>query len=401
MYVRSVGFFAPGFRDVDAFAAGSTDPEVTSPREVLPARARRGVSLGARMLADVTHQAVERAGFDASTVRTIYASAFGETEAALVLLAMRHQGDGMLSPARFATSVHNAASGLVSIADGNRAFSTSIAGGPETVAMALLEAAALFHDEPAPVVVAFADEPVPTVLDASLGFPPLAVAFGLSDRSEGALAAIVDLGRRARSATGEAPLPANPIERALPLVRAVLGASAASGPVAVALDDDPATPWTATVAPAAFDRAAPEPLPPLAEVVPHRAPMLLLDAVTRWEERRITCEVVLRDDSPFVEAGRAPATLAIEYMAQCIAAHAGMRGRARGEPVQIGYLIGARDVTLPTEDFRVGDVLRITAAHVWGDERLGSFACTVERGGRGVAGGTLSVYGGRLEEMAR
>jgi predicted hotdog family 3-hydroxylacyl-ACP dehydratase len=407
MYVRSVGFFAPGLRDVDAFAAGQGDPEVTSPRDVLPARARRGVSLVTRMLADVTRQAVERAGFAASSVRTVYASAFGETDAAVALLAMQHQGDGMLSPARFATSVHNTASGLVSIADGNRAFSTAIAGGPDTVAMGLLEAAALFHDEPMPLVVAFADEPVPAVLDARLGFRPLAVAFGLSERAEGALAAVVDLGRRARPSSpdlargpggDEAPTFANPIERALPLVRAVLGAGAAGAPVTVALDGNEANPWTATVAPAAFDPTRSEPLPPLTEVVPHRPPMLLLDQVTRWEPRRIACQVVLRDDSPFVEAGRAPATLAIEYMAQCIAAHVGMRGRASGEPVQIGYLIGARDVTLPTEDFRVGDVLRVTAAHLWGDDRLGSFTCTVERGGRAVAAGTLNVYRGRIEE---
>jgi predicted hotdog family 3-hydroxylacyl-ACP dehydratase len=398
MYVRSVGLFAPGFRDVDAFAADRRDAAVTAPRDVLPPRARRGASLATRMLADVMHQAVERAGFDASAVRTLYGSAFGETDAAVALLAMRHQGDGALSPARFATSVHNTASGLASIAAGNRAFSTALAGGPDTVAMGLLEAGALLHDEPGPLVVAFADEPVPPVLDERLQFPPLAVAFGLTDRPEGALAAIVDLSRSERAA-GDAPLPpaSNPIENALPLLRAILAARDASAPLAAALDGDARRPWTATVTPLALE-PAPEALPPLAEVVPHRPPMLLLDAVTRWEGKRIACRVVLRDDSPFVEAGRAPATLAIEYMAQSIAAHVGLRGRARGEGVQIGYLIGARDVSLPAEDFRVGDVLRVTAAHVWGDERLGSFACVVERGGRAVASGTLSVVRAGAEQ---
>jgi predicted hotdog family 3-hydroxylacyl-ACP dehydratase len=77
----------------------------------------------------------------------------------------------------------------------------------------------------------------------------------------------------------------------------------------------------------------------------------------------------------------------------------GLRGHARGEPVQIGYLIGARDVTLPAEDFRVGDALQVTASHIWGDEALGSFTCAIERGAREVAQGTLNVYRGDVERM--
>ncbi len=399
MYVRSVGFFAPGCRDVEAFASGQRDAAVVAPRDVLPARARRGASLVTRMLADVVTQARSRAGFDATTVRTVYGSAYGETDSAVALLAMRHQGDGVLSPARFSTSVHNTASGLLSIAEGNRAFSTAIAGGPEIVAMSLLEAATLFHSDPGPIVVAFADEPVPAALDAGLSFPPLAVALGLSDDPAGALAAIADVARAPRDATPRVPARANPVEHALPLVRAVL--AAAGGPTAVVpLDSDGAAPWSATVAPASFRTRSREPLPPVTAVLPHRAPMLLLDEVTSWEGKSIACQVVLRDDSPFVEAGRAPAALAIEYMAQCIAAYVGLRGYARGEPVQIGYLIGARDVTLPADDFRVGDVLHVTASHVWGDEALGSFACAIERGAREVARGTLNVYRGDVERMA-
>jgi predicted hotdog family 3-hydroxylacyl-ACP dehydratase len=125
-------------------------------------------------------------------------------------------------------------------------------------------------------------------------------------------------------------------------------------------------------------------LPSLAEVVPHRPPMLLLDEITSWDGQRVECRLVPRVNSPFVEAGRAPATLAIEYMAQCIAVYA-----------------GARDVTFDADEFRVGEVLYVEATHIWGDDALGSFACSVRREGEVVAKGTLSAYRSGLRASAR
>jgi predicted hotdog family 3-hydroxylacyl-ACP dehydratase len=84
-------------------------------------------------------------------------------------------------------------------------------------------------------------------------------------------------------------------------------------------------------------------------------------------------------------------------MAQCVAAYAGLSGHERGEPVRVGYLVGAREVTLPDEPFRVGDVLRVTAQHAWGDDILGSFHCRVDRGGETIARATLNVYRGDLD----
>ncbi len=135
-------------------------------------------------------------------------------------------------------------------------------------------------------------------------------------------------------------------------------------------------------------------LPPIANLVPHAAPMLLLDEVRAGDETRAECGVFLRDDSPFVEGGRVRSTLALEYMAQCVAAWAGLQGRLRGEAVRVGYLLGARDVSFAVDHFAVGDELRIEATKVWGDLVLGHFACAVRRGGETLASGTLNVYRG-------
>jgi predicted hotdog family 3-hydroxylacyl-ACP dehydratase len=392
LHVHSVGLFTPGFADARAFVESRREGSVLAPRDVLPSRAGRGTTLTTRMMADVAQQATAGAGFDAATVRTVYASAYGETATTMALVEMLHSGDGALSPARFANSVHNAASGLVSIAHGNRAFSTAIAAGPSTVAMGLLETAALLHEGPAPSLVVFADEPVPSSVASDVDFAPLAIAFGVSGDPAGAIATIVDIRRRPRAGGASLPpgLARNPVAAALPLVHAVFEGRAA----VIALETEGDEPWSAVVAP---PFAAAGPFPPIRALVPHRPPMLLVDEILESETGRTVCRVVIRDDSPFVEAGRVSPMVAVEYMAQCVAAGAGLHGHERGEPVRVGYLIGAREITLPAEPFAVGDVLRVEASHVWGDAVLGNFRCSVERGGEVIARATLNVYRGDLQ----
>ena len=129
--------------------------------------------------------------------------------------------------------------------------------------------------------------------------------------------------------------------------------------------------------------------------------MLLLDEVVAWDDAHTECRVFLRDDSPFVASGRVASTLAIEYMAQCIAVFVGMEAYLRGEAIPLGFLVGARDISLPPDGFRVGDELSVQAAPIWGGQTIGSFECKVERGGEVMARGSLNVYRGPLRELAR
>ena len=59
--------------------------------------------------------------------------------------------------------------------------------------------------------------------------------------------------------------------------------------------------------------------------------MLLLDRVLSYDGECVICETVLGTDSPFVEQGHVPAVVGIEYMAQTIAAGAGLSAREKGE----------------------------------------------------------------------
>jgi predicted hotdog family 3-hydroxylacyl-ACP dehydratase len=143
--------------------------------------------------------------------------------------------------------------------------------------------------------------------------------------------------------------------------------------------------------------------PPIVELVPHRPPMLLLDRVLSYDGERVVCETVLGPDSPFAEQGEVPAVVGIEYMAQTIAAGAGLSARDKGDQAgRTGFLLGCRNLSIAVDSFQVGDRLTIEARRTWGENQIGSFACKVQRGSEVLVEGALTVYQGPLpEDMIR
>jgi hypothetical protein len=232
-WVLGTGLWTPWFDGVDPWTVGKRAPTPGEPRAaIVPPRLMRRTSFLTRMAAEVLGQAA--AGADLSQVMTVYASAYGEVQTLATLLEML-SSDGILSPARFHNSVHNTAGGHISIATANRAFSTTLAAGPETVAMGLFEALALLDDRGGDAIVIFADE-----APGKFGLPPfesLAVAVHLAAQPPaGALARLSGL-RRAeglRVPEVRADFAHNPVAPSLALVEAIrLGRS---GPVPLTLD---------------------------------------------------------------------------------------------------------------------------------------------------------------------
>ena len=132
--------------------------------------------------------------------------------------------------------------------------------------------------------------------------------------------------------------------------------------------------------------------PPVAELVPHRPPMILIDEILDIGERSLSARVALSEGSPFVEDGKLPALVTIEYMAQSVAAFAGALRRAAGKPVRLGFLIACREMELEVDSLFVGDELEVTVNQVWTDEQLGKFDCLVTRRGEKISRASLSVY---------
>lgn len=174
------GLWSPGFANADAWFEGVADRDVVKPKcELVGPRLKRGSSRFANMLGEVVAQAAAAAEVDVTTVPTFYGSSLGEVGTMVTLLRMLFEEEGKLSPNRFKNSVHNAASGLVSIGTQNTSFSTAIAGGSRSFETTLIEAWAYLADLGGDAIVAVADDEVPEPLDALDDQDALAVGFAL------------------------------------------------------------------------------------------------------------------------------------------------------------------------------------------------------------------------------
>ncbi len=192
------GLWAPGFRDWPAFAQGARDGSVDSPAcDLVPSRKRRGTSLMTRMAVEVGAQAVAEAGVPASEVAIVFGSHHGEIQIAIDQLAMMHEHDGLLSPARFKNSVHNTGAGVFSIATDNRGFATAIAAGFDTLAMTLLEAIVLLeHGVAETALVVLSEESVPEPFKGAAPHLPLAAGIVLGRAGPGACLGTLSLPRQ-------------------------------------------------------------------------------------------------------------------------------------------------------------------------------------------------------------
>ncbi|GAB7530859.1 hotdog family protein [Pseudomonas sp. 3A(2025)] len=132
---------------------------------------------------------------------------------------------------------------------------------------------------------------------------------------------------------------------------------------------------------------------PVAELIPHAADMILIDQVVAFDDDTIETRVTVRPDGLLNTAdGHLPAWVGIELMAQSVAAFAGCQARQRGEPVQLGFLLGTRKYECAVEHFPAGSELTINALRTLQDDNgMGVFECRLT-GPNLEAFARLSVY---------
>jgi predicted hotdog family 3-hydroxylacyl-ACP dehydratase len=119
------------------------------------------------------------------------------------------------------------------------------------------------------------------------------------------------------------------------------------------------------------------------------------DAPARRVERTTTSTRCARYCPPRAlqdDAGCVPSWIAIEYMAQCAAAHGGLLARARGAAPRLGLFVGSRRLLFRCERFAPDAVLRVSVRHAAGHGDSLAFDCSVEvRPGPPLAEGRLNV----------
>ncbi|GLP97041.1 hotdog family protein [Paraferrimonas sedimenticola] len=135
-------------------------------------------------------------------------------------------------------------------------------------------------------------------------------------------------------------------------------------------------------------------LPDIVELVPHRGPMLLLNRVIWAQEKSICCEVDISPQSTFFlpDLAAVPCHIGIEYMAQCIAALAGVEYWRAKKPIPIGLLLGGRRYQSNGQSFSAGTKLNIFAEELIRDGAMGVYQCRIELNGQQLASCQINTY---------
>ena len=128
------------------------------------------------------------------------------------------------------------------------------------------------------------------------------------------------------------------------------------------------------------------------ELVPHSGKMSLLDKIVDYGEDWLEAEVHITRQSMFADDDGVPAWVGLEYMAQCIAAFAGLQERLDEKPPKLGFLLGTRKYDCAIPSFAQGSTVRVRAEReMAADNGLNVFNCTLVCGGTEVCA-ALNVF---------
>lgn len=135
-------------------------------------------------------------------------------------------------------------------------------------------------------------------------------------------------------------------------------------------------------------------LPLLDELLPHKAPMILLDTLVDVGDFHVHCQVTPTPDNLFFDSAMngIPGWVGIELMAQSVAAWSGYQAQKEGLEPQVGFLLGSRRYSSDCPVFTSGMLLNIHARHVMESNGMAVFACTIDHDGETVASAQLNAY---------
>ena len=126
--------------------------------------------------------------------------------------------------------------------------------------------------------------------------------------------------------------------------------------------------------------------------IPHRGALRLIDRVLQVDGERAVAEVDVPFDGLFVREGGVPSWIGIEYMAQTVAAWAGLRAQHRGGVPRPGLLLGSRRYEARCDGFSSGACLRVEVlCELIGSNGLGQFDCRILQDGRELATARIAV----------
>lgn len=132
----------------------------------------------------------------------------------------------------------------------------------------------------------------------------------------------------------------------------------------------------------------------IAPYVPHRHGMCLLDTLLEVGDEHLHAEVTPRRGDLFASSDGIPGWVGLEWLAQAIAAWAGVQAVNHGETPQIGFLLGTRRYQCLTPLFIFDQPIRIEVELDFrADNGLGAFRGRLrDSDDQQLASATLNVF---------
>ena len=117
------------------------------------------------------------------------------------------------------------------------------------------------------------------------------------------------------------------------------------------------------------------------DILPHQAPMILIDPLVEYTDDWACCQVKISTNSLFYDADKqgVPSYIGSEYMAQAIAAFAGAQALNNNKEVSIGFLLGSRKYQALQPYFPLDKTFNITIKELYReDSGLRVFECEIK-----------------------
>jgi predicted hotdog family 3-hydroxylacyl-ACP dehydratase len=134
---------------------------------------------------------------------------------------------------------------------------------------------------------------------------------------------------------------------------------------------------------------------PIEAVVPHDHPMILIDELLQYDNDKACCQVIIHQDSNFynIKKQSVPSYVAIEYMAQSIAAFANANEKDQGGEIAIGFLVSSRKFKVLVSEFFLGEKLDVCVEQLYVESSgLSAFDCHVKRDDKLLATAKINIF---------
>ena len=124
-------------------------------------------------------------------------------------------------------------------------------------------------------------------------------------------------------------------------------------------------------------------------------PIILIDSIVSHQSDSLITQTQISPQSAYFDETLqgVPNYVGIEYMAQSIAALAGVEALLQGQPIKVGFLLGSRKLQMHQQLFTLGQTYRTHVTRLYQEESgLAVFDCQIFHQDRLMAQANVNVF---------